>query len=158
MNMSKASHHIAWDMIFLFACAIQLSSSLSGDGTGVGALMGMAVGAVLGGLSEYLFIVIFAVLCLLLTNVANNWVVLMVMISTLALYAQSVSINASVAFMMIAFCGNIGMFLPSASMYGAMMHGDDWLEATDVYKLSGACIIGTIIAVFIFTAVGLMVI
>jgi len=158
MNMSKAGSHIAWDMIFLFACAIQLSSSLSGDGTGVGALMGMAVGAVLGGLSDYLFIVLFAVLCLVLTNVANNWVVLMVMISTLALYAQSVSINASVAFMMIAFCGNIGMFLPSASMYGAMMHGDDWLEATDVYKLSGACIIGTIIAVFIFTAIGLAVI
>ena len=158
MNMSKAGSHIAWDMIFLFACAIQLSSSLSGDGTGVGALMGMAVGSVLGGVSEYFFIVLFAVICLLLTNVANNWVVLMIMISTLALYTQTVPMNASVAFMMIAFCGNIGMFLPSASMYGAMMHGDEWLEATDVYKLSGACMIGTIIAVLIFTAVGLVII
>lgn len=158
LDMQKAAHHISWDMIFLFACAIQLSSAISGDGTGVGTLMGMIIGATLGGLNQFWFVVAFAVVTLLLTNVANNWVVLMVMISTLALYAQNATVNVSLAFMLIAFCGNIGLFLPSASMYGAMLHGDEWMKATDVYKYAGVAILVTVAMVCVFTAIGLVIV
>ena len=152
--MRTASKDIGWDMVFLFACAIQLSGSLSGDGTGIATLMSSSLGAVLGAHNEFVIILVLAVVSLILTNFANNWVVLMLMISALALSAQSLTVNISLAFIMIVFCGNIGFVLPSASIYGAMLHGNESVSPKDIYQYTSICIVITIITVCIFIPIG----
>lgn len=126
LNVPEAAKAISWDLIFLYAIAMILSSALTAETTGVAAFVLKILTPILAMTSEYTFILLVVVVTLVLTNIANNMVVTFTMLSVVVmLYQQGVVFNAPLTVLCIATTGLIGLVLPASSVYGALLHSNE---------------------------------
>lgn len=159
LDMKTAVRHVPLDMIFMFAIAILVSSILTADGTGISQLIQSILIPIMSSTSTFGFILILAIATFVLTNLANNMVIVYTMLAVVGsvFTVNPGMINITVAGTMISFLGILGILLPSASVYGAIVYGSDMTTPKNCF-IAGlvAMIILILVAAVYMIPVGLL--
>ena len=118
----EVAHQIQWEAVSLMAVIFSFSPLITAEGTGVSQwLMGL-VNPLLGGHTPYVFMLIVFLITLILTNFANNTVVMVLMITIINVYAPQMSLNLPVMAFLMLFMSQTAFLLPASSVYGALIH------------------------------------
>lgn len=143
---------VSWDLPVLLACVMAVSTALTDDMTGVKPFLSSVLNPLLGGLSPFLLFVAMAAICIFLTNLANNGVIALLLLSiTYITLASSDIANIGYFVSTLACLSQVAFFLPGSSLYGALLHGNEWLETSFIYKMA---IIVAVVALVLFIAIG----
>lgn len=119
---SKVVSKVQWDAVALMAIAFTLSPMLTSEGTGVSEWMMQIINPILGGRPALVFMILVGVISIILTNVANNTVIMILMMTIIGVFQQSVPINVPVMGFMMIYMSQIAFLLPASSFYGAVIH------------------------------------
>ena len=134
LDFNEVSGKISWNLFFIIATAMCISSAITADGTGVKDFLLAFLEPILTTLSPMAFVVLLCVISVILTNIFNNIVICLVMISILSVYATAYPVNEPVALTLLIVCACLGYMLPSSSVSGAILHGNPWLTPQIIYK------------------------
>lgn len=130
-----AGEKIAWDLVFLLACVMCISSALTSDATGVKPFLSGILNPIFGGLPPFILFAVLLCMCMILTNFANNGVIALLLLSITYITTTSMTISNMGYFVtMLAFASQVAFLIPGSSIYGALLHGNDWLEAKFIYQ------------------------
>ena len=99
------------------------------------------IDASFGNLSGYIFVVAVVIVSAVLTNVANNIAVGMLMLPLVMSFAGPLGININLVGILIAFTVQNAWMLPGASAPAALLHGNEYMKVTDIYKYGGVAVI-----------------
>ena len=134
--------NVMWDMLLVIAVAMLIANCLTGGGTGVSELISQYAVPLLQGRSEIAFMLILAVICLVLTNLLNNMVVMLVFTAVAGkFFAMGIITNPAAALMIINLCTMLGFYTPGSSGLGAMLHGAELSTAASVYKYGAIALV-----------------
>ena len=137
---------IAWDLVFLLACVMALSSALTADSTGVKPFLSGVLNPIFGGMSPFVLFAVLLFACLFLTNLANNGVVALLLLSIVYITTADMHIsNIGYFVTMLAYASQVAFLIPGSSLYGALGHGNEWISATFMYKTT----VGVVIVVYL---------
>lgn len=125
LDLRKAASGMQWDFIFLYAMAMVISKLLTDPSTGIASLIIQYVTPLMTGLGAYWFLLLLALITMLLTNIGNNVVVILTMVSVVTMMAsQGMPINGVLAACIVLWTGLVtGYLLPAASVSAAMIFG-----------------------------------
>lgn len=144
-----AQNGMVWDIFFLSALALPMSSALTAEGTGVKEFIILIMQPLLSGKSGMLFIGIVMILAALLTNVANNTVLALIIVPIIYSFASEVGVDSAAAVALLVLCTHMAIITPAASpMAGMLFANTAWVKAKDVYKY-----MSVILAAFIVIAI-----
>ena len=151
VNFRELAHQkIAWELVFLCAMALAISSFLTKPETGITTLLSRILNPIFLDKSPLVFIFLLCFLAIVLTNVGNNGVIAMLMMTVSCLYVGNYHINPAVVVILLGYCTNIAFLLPASSMFGALAHGNEWLEAKDIYAYAVfVALVALVVTVFI---------
>ena len=136
-----AGQKIAWDLAFLLACVMAISSALTADETGVKPFLSGILNPIFGGMSPFVLFAVLLAVCMILTNFANNGVIALMLLSITYITTSTMDIpNIGYFVTMLAFASQVAFLIPGSSIYGALLHGNEWLEAKFVYKMTIAVV------------------
>lgn len=148
---SLAHEKIAWELVFLCAMALAISGYLTKPETGITTLLTNILNPIFLERSPIMFIFLLCFMAVVLTNVANNGVIAMLIMAISCLYVGSYQMNPAIIVILLGYCTNIAFLLPASSMFGAVAHGNEWLEAKDIYVYA---VFVAVVAVLITAFVG----
>ena len=135
LNLREASTNFTWDMLFLVAIALLISSVLTSQETGINTWIASAIGPLFVGKSPIVFLAVLAIVTLVLTNVSNNIAVCYIMMNVVAaMYLNGLPINILAAALIISVFSVIAFLTPASSMPGAMLHACEVLTPKSIYK------------------------
>lgn len=135
VNFADLAHKkIAWELVFLTAIALAISSLLTKPETGITAMLTQVLNPVFLNKGLLAFVFLLCLLTIILTNLTNNGVIAMLMMSVACIYAGKYQLNPATILVLLAYGSNIAFLLPASSMFGAIVHGNDWLETKDIYQ------------------------
>ena len=120
MDMRKASADFSWDMLFLIAVALLVSSCLTSEETGISAWLASIITPLFpgGGVS---FLIALAFITILLTNVANNIAICFIMINIVcSMYLNGFPVNLLAAAMIISIGAVIAFLTPASSSFSVL--------------------------------------
>lgn len=132
-----AKNGFSWIVFFQCAAAIYVANALTSDATGIKALLISVFQPILGGLPGMLFVVAVIVAALVLTQVLNN-MVCGVIVLTVAMpfmeIVEGVGFPALAVMTIMSVC--MAALLPSGSIYCSYLHSNKQLiDMKDIYKI-----------------------
>lgn len=132
------SEKISWDLGFLLGCVMAISSALTADVTGVKPFLSALLNPIFGGLSPIFIFLVMMLVCLVLTNLANNGVIAFLLLSIVYITIVPMQDVTNVGFFvtMLAFISQVAFLIPGSSLYGALLHGNELLQAGLIYKVT----------------------
>lgn len=120
---------IPWDMYFLLAAALSLSTAITAEGTGVGPFLKIVCAPLLADKNAFIFLAILVLIGAVVTNCLNNIVTLTLLIPTSLAFAAAYGVSGQFLVAVFAIILYQGVVLPSGSVMGAMLHGNkDWAD------------------------------
>ncbi len=141
-TIESMAKYVMWDMLLVIVVAMLVANCLTGGDTGLSALISQYAVPLLNGRSEIAFLMILAVICLVLTNLFNNMVVMLVFTAVAGkFYAMGIITNPAAALMIINLCTMLGFYTPGSSGLGAMLHGAELSTAASVYKYGALALV-----------------
>lgn len=155
VKINKLMSGVMWDIIFLIAAAMPLSSALTADGTGVKELLVQVLMPVFEGKSAFFFTVLLCTIALLLTNFANNTVVGLTLLPIMYSFSTEIGANPVMIAAIMINMMTIAFLTPAASPAGALLHGNkEWLDTKDVLQIAIVMMIIEIIVTMICIPIG----
>lgn len=147
-----AGNKISWDLPVLLACVMAVSAALTDDVTGVKPFMQALLNPIFGGMSPFVLYIVIAAVCVFLTNLANNGVVALLLLSIVYMTLANMNISNIGYFVSTLSClSQVAFLIPGSSLYGALLHGNEWLSAKFIYKMA---VTVALVALFLFIVVG----
>lgn len=147
---SVMSKGISWDLVILFAIVLPLSSLLTNDATGIKPFIVGIMVPILSKLSPMVITIVVTLSLALLTNVANNAVLLIIFINVFCPIAMSLDMNPVPIVMSLVWFAQFAYMTPAASGPAALIFGNtDWIRAKDIYKMFPIMFIGFYLVTFI---------
>lgn len=144
---------IPWDMYFLLAAALAISTAVTAEGTGVGPFLKMICAPLLADKTAFIFMAILVLVGAVVTNCLNNIVTLTLLIPASLAFAAAYGISGQFLVTVFAIILYQGVVLPSGSIMGAMLHGNkDWLTPGQIYRYAS---IGELVLALAMIIVGL---
>ena len=144
---------IPWDMYFLLAAALSISTAVTAEGTGVGPFLKMICAPLLADKTAFIFLTILVLVGAVVTNCLNNIVTLTLLIPVSLAFAAAYGVSGQFLVAVFAIILYQGVVLPSGSIMGAMLHGNkDWLTPGQIYKYAS---IGELVLALAMIIVGL---
>ncbi len=141
LSFKKMAKHIEWNGVFICAAAIQVASALVSDNCGVIALCERVLSPFFAGFTGYLFVVAAVVVCVGLTNVANNIAVGMLMLPIVMSFAAPLGLDINLVGLVVVFSVQLAWMLPGASAPAALLHGNEAVDTIDIYKYGGVAML-----------------
>ncbi|MBQ6314102.1 MAG: hypothetical protein IJI11_00705 [Mogibacterium sp.] len=127
----------SWNIFFQCAAAIYMAGALTGDATGIKDLLVGALTPILGGLPGIVFVIIVIVCALVLTNIFNNMIVGVIMLTVSMPFMGTITgVNfASLATLTVmSVC--VAALLPSGSIYCSYLHSNrEYIDFKSIYKV-----------------------
>ena len=146
-----AGEKIAWDLAFLLGCVMAISAALTSDVTGIKPFLSGILNPVFGGMPPFVLFAVIMAVCMILTNFANNGVIALLLLSITYITTSTMHIpNIGYFVTMLAFASQMAFLIPGSSIYGALLHGNDWLEAKFIYKMT----ISVVLLVYVLFILG----
>lgn len=124
-----------WPLLMMIGVGVTLGSAVVGEGTGVSEWIGGLLGPALVSMGETTFYIILAAAGVILTNLLNNNAMAIMLSSIVAgLYLQGVVADPILAILIVIVSTTFGFVTPASSFYGALIHGNEFVEAKSIYK------------------------
>lgn len=147
--------YVSWDVYFLVAMAMAISGALTAKTTGIQEFIIQALNPVLGGLSPFAFTAVILVFAMLITNIANNGVMGVLLMPIIYTFSLQNGVNAMAITTATIFALHIAILTPAASPFAAMLIGNtEWVDSKDVFKY-GSIILISIFALFLLVGMPL---
>lgn len=141
--------YVTWDVYFLIAMAMVISGALTDDATGIKLFLTEVLNPLLGNRSPIMFTTILIIFSMLITNIANNGVMGVLLMPIVYTFSLQNGANPVAVATAITFALHVAILTPAASPYAAILYGNkDWLEAKDVGKY-GSVIVITMLALYL---------
>lgn len=135
MNYRTAARGVDWDMIYLFAIILPFSSILTSDVTGIKVFLIQNLSPIFVGKPFFLFAAIVLILGTLITNVANNAVLLVIFINICCPICESMGVSPIPLVMCMLYCFQLAYMTPAASAPAAFVFGNTgWIKPAMMYK------------------------
>ena len=156
MDFRTLIRGVAWESWWLTAVVMALGALLTGQDTGVSAFCVSILTPLLGGLSPWMFVVVICLAAFVMTNVCNNIVVAVCMISILLPMAPVIGFNFEAAVICVILSAHFALFTPAASgPAGLMFANKEWVALKDVYTkgvvLMAFCLVFTLTIGYLWT-------
>ncbi len=129
-----ASNAVMWDAMFLAAFIIPMSSLLTADATGVKPFLVTVLSPILAGHSLLVFTALLLILAAVLTNIANNGVIAIILMSVVVSFTEQMGIDPTGVCILLMLCVQMALVTPAASPFAAILFGNkDWIKPKDIY-------------------------
>lgn len=138
LNLRIIGKEMPWETIFILLVAFAVCPNLCTAETGIPELVTLVLNPILAGKSPLVFTIILFLACIILTNLANNSVVAVLVFSIISIYAADININITLACVLLTIFSQIAMFLPASSCFGAILYGEQ-----DSIGKSNCLLVGT---------------
>ncbi len=145
---------IPWSMMALIATALLLASALTNDATGIKDFLTTVLSPLFANMSVTVFMIIVVLVTVVLTNIANSFVIGVIMSPIVATFCEATGANAAPIMALVIFSAlSSAMGTPSASPWAATLYGNtEWLDSKSIFKNA----IGFILLdVVVYLAVGI---
>lgn len=145
-------NNVVWSVIMMFGTALVLCACINSKDAGVSAWLQSMLLPVFGGMSPFVFVATYLILCIIITNFINNAVVGAIMIPVSYSIAVALGINPVALCACIIVFVDYGLLLPSASPSGSMLYSNgNWIPRNLLWKY---CIISIVLYVAVSLFIG----
>lgn len=147
---AMAKDGISWDVIFLVAIIQPLAQFLCSESTGIAPALAMILNPFMS-LPPLVFIIMCLLIGTLLTNVANNFVIALMIMPVIVTFAAQNGINPVGTVMALVVCTQIAVATPGASFpAGIAFSFSDVIEAKIMMKYGWICAVLLAIVTILF--------
>lgn len=145
-----AKNHINWDVFVMVAAAMVTASALTNAQTGVVAAMTQALQPLLGGHSALIFFAIMLLFGMFVTSFASSMVIGIAIMPILVIFGLQAGANLQAVATTTILLIHYSIILPSASVFAAMLWGnEEWISPKDVFKSGTFIVILALIVAFV---------
>jgi len=131
-GVSKA---IPWNVIYLIAGAMLISTAFVHPEAGITSWTASVVSPVVSGLSGFMFLLIVSFTTIILTNFSQNVPIGLMMVSTAVPVALSTGVANPIAVgVLVAMTAQMAFCIPSSFATVAVIYGDEWCNPKEVLK------------------------
>lgn len=135
MDYQDAVKSVDWSMVYLFAIILPFSTILTSDATGVSQWLIQLLTPLFMGKSYLIFCFIVLLLITVITNFANNAVLLVIFLNICTPLCESMNVPLLPLAMCLLFCSQLAYMTPAASAPAAFVFGNtEWIQAKSMYK------------------------
>ena len=131
---------IDWNTIIMLASSFPVASMMQNADSGVTALINSALLGLLGGYDAFALGVIFMLFTIVMTQVAHNMVLVIVLAPIICNLSTTMGFDAMPLLVMLAFAANTGLMTPGASVMGAMIYANPWVSAKRAFAYTGLAV------------------
>ena len=133
-----ACRHFNWTSFFIVGAAVYLGNVITDDSTGICTFINWLLAPLLSGMSPAIFTMFILLMAAILSNLGNSLVVgLILQTIILAYYVTNPTLDIIVVnTLIIYFTLGTAIILPSASPFAAMMHGNNQISRSLIYKVA----------------------
>lgn len=126
---------VQWEVLIICAVILPMSSLLTAESTGIGPLFVNIFNAVIGDASPYIFTVIALFIAFVLTNLANNVSVAILLLPGIFGIATSFGIDPKPVYICLIAVTHFAFLTPAACPYAGLMFGNEnWINKKQIYK------------------------
>lgn len=145
-----AAKGIYWGVLIMSAAALTLAGALVSEDTGISRLFVEVLSPALSGISGTVFVFAAVFLTLIVTNMINNAIVMAVAVPLVCTLGEPMGLNLVAVTGLLVFSCTMALFLPSASPYGAMLHGNrEWVSSKMAFQLAGITVLAALITLIL---------
>lgn len=150
------SYGVPWNLYFLVATAVAISSVIVSEGTGISELLISILKPILSGTSPFVFCFLIMIIGIVLTNIVNNIVCGTILIPIVITFSSMLNTSPITIIALLVMVLMVGIVLPSGSVLGALLHGNDkWLKTKDIYIFTiFSCLIIALVCAIIGYPIG----
>ncbi len=132
---AAAKKGASYETLIMCALIMPIASMLTSDATGIKTFVAGLLGPFLTGFGSTMFIIMLLLMCLLLTQVMNNGVICIILMSVLTSMTETLGISATPIAIMLMIFSQLAFCTPVATpMAGIMFANTDWVKARDLYR------------------------
>lgn len=137
-----AAKNVKWDTLIIVAVIIPVATLMSAESTGIKAFLANLISPLLAGHSPLFFIILLIAAAGIFTNICNNGVVALILISVLLSVGEDLGLAPTPIAITIMLIVQMAMVTPAASPFAAILFGNtEWIRPTDVYKYGSILLI-----------------
>lgn len=134
LDLSKDLSKIDWTPTFLFAGIILIALTLGEDSTGIPQWVDVHIMPLFSGLSPFVSVFIIGAVCVILTNLINNWVVGTLFTALAATLSMQMGINSATIAVLVGLAVNCAFTSPAAFAPLAFCVTDEYCDAGYMMK------------------------
>ena len=150
LEFGKVMSGMVWGPILLVAIATALGSALTAADCGFTAFFGRTLGPIMEGKPVFVVYAFIIIVAVVLTNLASNMGIGMMMIPIAAPICLAAGCNMNVAAMVCIYSACYGFILPGSAAVSPLMYGNQDLSKKEILK-------HTSIAVLLYVIIGCIV-
>lgn len=148
--LTKLAQGLSWDMIFMFATIAVLSKAIVNEDAGIITFIHQNLSSFLTGMSPILFIVMLFVISSLITQIANNAVVISVIGPIMFTLGDMVNVNPHLLTVIAVPFLSVAFMTPAASVPAAMAFSDkNWIGTKNAYMIGAMIFVINIIMMLV---------
>ncbi|MGN1002903.1 MAG: SLC13 family permease [Oscillospiraceae bacterium] len=157
LNLKEAFGKISWLPVVLLAGIMMVASAMGEESSGIPAWISTYVVPLVSGMSPYAMVALIAVLCVVLTNVANNVPVGIIFVSAGVPMCLELGINPLPLALAVCVSANLAYTIPPAYVPVGIAYADPYCEGRTVLK-NGIfmCIVSAIICGLLIYPLGVL--
>lgn len=126
---------VQWDVLFICATILPLSSLLTAQNTGIGALFVNIFNAVIGNASPYMFVVLALLIAFILTNFGNNVSIAILLLPGIFSIATSLGLDPKPIYIALVAATHFAFLTPGACPYAGLLFGNtEWISMKQIYQ------------------------
>jgi sodium-dependent dicarboxylate transporter 2/3/5 len=134
LDIQEAFKHIAWLPIILLAGIMMVAGSMGEDTTGLPGWIAMYVVPLAEGHSPFVIIAIVSVLCVIITNIANNVPTGIIFVSVGTPMALAAGMNPAILAIAVSIGANLAFTIPPAYVPIAYAYADPYCNGGSVFR------------------------
>ncbi len=146
-----ASKGVIWPMVFMTALIIPIGSALTSPDAGITDLISTALTPMLERSGSWVFVLVLVLFGTILTNFAQNLVIMSIMLPIMYAMAPTAGINIYAVTILLAVATHYACVLPSASPSAGMLFSNQYFKPTYAYKYG---IITLLVCILFVTTLG----
>lgn len=140
-----AAKGVSWDAIFMTAFIMPVSNFMTAEGTGIKEGLSMLL-APLSNFSPIIFIVLVMLFAGIVTNIANNVVLAVVILPVVVTFAGQMGMAPLGVACILFIVTQLALFTPGASVFSGMAFAQsDWVKAPMMMKYAAIAVVIMII-------------
>ena len=145
--------YIVWDVYFLVAMAMAVSSAMTAPGMGITDFLSQKLSPVLGGHSYVVFLALAVIFGVCITQFANNGVMGVLLMPVLKIFTEETGGDFEATATLLTFALHIAILTPAASPYAALIYGNkEWVSGGEIFKYG---IVLVLLAMLLYTVFGI---
>lgn len=124
-----------WSMVCLIGSALVIGSALTSPETGIRDFLISVFSGFVTGKSPMMIMIIFVIIGIAATNLCNNYVTGVILLTISSSLATSIGFNPAPVAMLIIFSVHIASITPAACPYAAILHSNtEWAPTNKIFK------------------------